>query len=580
MRSTTWMATSVLALAGVLGSCSSDSDQSTSGTVETGGSTTSATGGATTGGSPTTGNTGSASGGGTGGAVSTGTGGGSSFDGGAGTTSGGGSSMGGSGGAPACTATTEVSINDGTTGTGPDEFEFQGGWQTSAAAGKYQGDDHYSSTTGDTATVRFDGTAVSLHSATAPHHGIAEVSIDAGSPTDVDLYAATRADDVDVWQSGTLASGSHVLTIRVSGRQNAASTGTTVAVDRVVVERSACDGGAGGSSGSGGNAGAGGSTGGAPGTGGSGGGSVARPSYNTGTGFFVVGNKLYDPNGNEFRIRGVNKLHWDASSPGIPKTHANTERWVIDFTQPTTTNLGLMQQSVDNHIVPMPGSWQGTCDQAAATLTGIVDTWVAQASSWKTFDRTMILNIANEWGPSGTQWRDSYITAIGRLRTAGYLSTIAVDAGGCGQDNDDLVNYAKAVFDSDPQKNVIFDQHIYGNWANGNGQSWQIDLKTALDRLVATGLPVIVGEFGPGRGIGPSPTDITPHDIMQECEARSIGWMAWAWDDPASNADDTWFALSKNGNYDSSNDLTMFGRTVVEDPTYGLLVVAQPATIF
>jgi hypothetical protein len=56
--------------------------------------------------------------------------------------------------------------------------------------------------------------------------------------------------------------------------------------------------------------------------------------------------------------------------------------------------------------------------------------------------------------------------------------------------------------------------------------------------------------------------------------------MAWAWDDPASNADDTWFALSKNGAYNSSADLTMFGRTVVEDPTYGLVVLARPATIF
>jgi hypothetical protein len=137
----------------------------------------------------------------------------------------------GAGGTPNCT-TTDVSLNDGTMGTGTDEFDYQGGWLTSAAAGKYQGDDHYSSTAGDTATLRFDGVAAAFHSAKAPHHGIAEVSIDGGSPTDVDLYAATRADDVEVWQSGTLSPGSHVLTIRVSGRRNAASTGDTVAVER------------------------------------------------------------------------------------------------------------------------------------------------------------------------------------------------------------------------------------------------------------------------------------------------------------------------------------------------------------
>jgi len=57
-----------------------------------------------------------------------------------------------------------------------------------------------------------------------------------------------------------------------------------------------------------------------------------------------------------------------------------------------------------------------------------------------------------------------------------------------------------------------------------------------------------------------------------------LGWLAWAWDDPASAADDTWFALSKNGKYDSTADLTLFGKAVVEDATYGLLKLAKPAT--
>jgi mannan endo-1,4-beta-mannosidase len=305
-----------------------------------------------------------------------------------------------------------------------------------------------------------------------------------------------------------------------------------------------------------------------------------RPPYNTGTGFFVSGGKLYDAGGVEFRIRGVNKLHWDAQSPGIPKTHANTVRWVIDFSRKATDNVALIQQSVDAHMVPMPGSWSGTCDESTATLETIVDTWVAQAAAWKTMERYMILNIANEWGPSGPAWRDAYIAAIARLRAAGYRCTISITSGGCGQDNDDLASFAAAVFASDPQKNVIFDQHIYGNWKDGAGQSWQTDLDAGLDRLAATGLVVIVGELGPGRSIGPSPTTITPTRVIEAAEARGLGWLAWAWDDPASNADDSWFALSRNGRYDSSADLTIFGRAVVEDPDRGLLVLARPATIF
>jgi hypothetical protein len=298
----------------------------------------------------------------------------------------------------------------------------------------------------------------------------------------------------------------------------------------------------------------------------------------------VLSGKLYDANGVEFRIRGVNRNHYDMDAPGIPKTHANTERTVLFFAgewgSTTTRNVQVMQQDmINNHIVPMPGNWEGTCDESTATLTTIVDHWVAQVATYKALDRYMILNIANEWGPAdSTVWRDSYITAILRLRTAGYTCTISVDSGGCGQDNADLAKYAQAVFDADPQKNVIFDQHIYGNWGLDAGkQSWQQGLIAGFDALVATGLPVIIGEFGPGRNIGPSPTNLTPQAIIQAAEARNLGWLAWAWDDNPSGGDD-WFALSLNGDYNSSADLTIFGKSVVEGPGYGLLALAKPAT--
>lgn len=341
-----------------------------------------------------------------------------------------------------------------------------------------------------------------------------------------------------------------------------------------------------GRSGSGGMQGAGGVTGG-------GGARVARPSYNTGTGFFVVGGKLYDPNGVEFRIRGVNKLHFDSPSPGIAKTHANTERWVLayhgEYGSTTAGNVKLLRETVQNHIVPIPGNWDGTCDESAATLTAIVDTWVAQASSYTQLDPYMILNVANEWGPSNsTGWRDAYVAAVKRLRAAGYTCTLQITAGGCGQDNADLAKYAQAVFDADPQKNVIFDQHIYGNWAyDAAAASWQVGLDAGLAALRATGLVVIIGEFGPGNDIGASPTDLKPLDIIKGAEANGLGWMAWAWDDPAYNPNPgTDFALSMGaqapygGDYTSSNDLTPFGRIVVETSGWGLKALAVAQTAF
>jgi hypothetical protein len=309
---------------------------------------------------------------------------------------------------------------------------------------------------------------------------------------------------------------------------------------------------------------------------------VARPSYNHGTGFFVAGGKLYDANGAEFRIRGINKLHWDNGSRGLANAHANTVRWVIDFTQSPAQNLALLRGgagktpgAIYNHVVVMPGAWSApagtvTCSSDPAVLSSAVSVWVAQASTWTQIERYSILNIANEWGPSSsTVWRDSYISAIAQMRSAGYHATLSITSGGCGQDNADLVSYAAAFYSSDPEKNVIFDRHVYG----GDGDAGVLD--SDAQALAALGLPIIFGEFGPGRGIGPSPTNLTPTQVIQTAEKYGFGWMSWAWDDnnlSNAQADNDWFALSYTGAYTKSADLTIAGQEVVEgctNPTPG-----------
>jgi mannan endo-1,4-beta-mannosidase len=337
-------------------------------------------------------------------------------------------------------------------------------------------------------------------------------------------------------------------------------------------------------------------------------GNATRPAYNTGVGFFVLNGKLYDANGVEFRVRGINKLHWDLQAPGIWNTNANTIRWVIDFTQPTSTNIALMQDTISHKMVPMPGNWDGTNSGDPADLTKIVDTWVAQAAAWKPLEKYMIVNIANEWGvatgnyggasPNDTSWRDSYITAVARMRAAGYLGTLSITSGGSGQMITNLTSQAQAIFNSDPQKNVIFDQHAYGLWQDYQppgplqGGVWaqdptespgwlEIDLPSGLAALAATGLVINVCEFGPGMNIGPTPTLMTPKRLITEAEANGIGWMAWAWDDGIQYGNDFFaLVLNANGNYNMTSDLTTYGQTVVEDPTVGLKVLAKPATIF
>jgi hypothetical protein len=335
-------------------------------------------------------------------------------------------------------------------------------------------------------------------------------------------------------------------------------------------------GGAGGKAGSGGGGSAGSGAGGAGGAAGAPA-TATRPSYNKGTGFFVLNGKLYDANGVEFRIRGVDKVHWDDPNPGLASSNANTVRWEIDFTRSASSNVALLQGgagktagTIYNHMVVMPGAFDTpaggpTCSNDATVLQSAVSVWVAQAATWSQLERYAILNIANEWGPSNsTVWRDSYQTAISQMRQAGIHATLSITSGGCGQDNADLVKYAQAVFDSDPEKNVIFDRHVYGG--NADVASLQKDATA----LAALGLPIIFGEFGPGKNIGPSPTTLTPPQVIQTAEENNFGWMAWAWDDTTMSnwsVDNTWFGLSYKGAYTSSADLTMYGQQVVEGCT-------------
>jgi len=324
-------------------------------------------------------------------------------------------------------------------------------------------------------------------------------------------------------------------------------------------------------------------------------GQVARPSYNTGSGFFVYEGELYDANGNEFRIRGVDRNHYDSDSQaGIAKSGANTVRLFVEtnFGASVADLVSIVQtQHIAEKEVPIPtasittGGTLTSCSSSSSVFDAVISNWVATASQWTALDKYTILNIANEWGPANsTAWRDAYISAIASLRSAGYLGTLLIDTGGCGQDPEDLINYASAVFNSDPQKNVMFAFHFYG-LASGYSTTAQMNTIFAeLAGLRSQGIVVAVTEFGPGRDIGPSPTMVTPLQVIAAAEANQLGWAAWAWDNnnlADCLSDNNGFSMTYNcGIYAQASDLTEYGQQVVLDPTYGLAVLAKPASIF
>ncbi|MBW8821326.1 MAG: RICIN domain-containing protein [Streptomyces sp.] len=121
-----------------------------------------------------------------------------------------------------------TSVDDAAT-----SVNYTGSWgHASGEAGPYAGTNSYSSTSGDTATLSFVGTGVTLHAVTDSSHGIAAVSIDGGAETLVDEYSATRTGDAAVWTSPRLTSGTHSIRVRVTATKQSAATNDWVTIDR------------------------------------------------------------------------------------------------------------------------------------------------------------------------------------------------------------------------------------------------------------------------------------------------------------------------------------------------------------
>lgn len=124
-----------------------------------------------------------------------------------------------------------VTVESGTTGTGILQWQYggpAGAWQSTA-------DNHYAGVAGATARLRFHGTSVTVLGAKDAHHGQVSVSLDGGTPTTVDMYAATRESAATIYASSTLADGYHDVLLTVLGTKATASAGTVVAIDRARV---------------------------------------------------------------------------------------------------------------------------------------------------------------------------------------------------------------------------------------------------------------------------------------------------------------------------------------------------------
>ena len=117
-------------------------------------------------------------------------------------------------------------------------LQYAGAWTHAAnlswTAADFDNSESFSTTTGDSMSVTFTGTAVRWIGPTNTNGGIADVYIDGTRAATVDTYAANgKTFQQILFADSSLAAGTHTLKIVVTGQRNPASTAATVVVDAI-----------------------------------------------------------------------------------------------------------------------------------------------------------------------------------------------------------------------------------------------------------------------------------------------------------------------------------------------------------
>ncbi len=323
---------------------------------------------------------------------------------------------------------------------------------------------------------------------------------------------------------------------------------------------------------------------------------TGRPPGNTGTGFYVVGSNIYDANGNQFVIRGINQTEaWGdpttnfAALSEFPKTQANAVRVIF------TPGLGdnspsehqqVAQQLISEGIVPIVEDNGAASRPSVGALNAVVNRWLDPANvAWlKQDEKYVILDIAGEWGQPGPTWAQGYESAIARLRAAGINCLLMIVAPGGGSNVDSILTWGQQILNSDPQHNVVFSIHMYAAWTTEqnanlvgtvNGRL-TYDTLTELQKVEAADLPLVIGEFSSDSS---GSVNYSTQRAMQIYQSLDLGWIAWSWngntDDPAQD-----MVATPGYQYNSDADLTPFGNLIVKDPNYGLKATSLRASIF
>lgn len=279
---------------------------------------------------------------------------------------------------------------------------------------------------------------------------------------------------------------------------------------------------------------------------------------------YVRGTKLYDGNGNEFVMRGINIPHaWytdktETSIKAAARLGANCVRVVLaDGDQWTKTSesevKNIIRMCRENKLICVLEVHDTTGIDNTASLQKCVDYWKEIKGTLNANADYVIVNIANEWMGTWNNhdtFKNTYISAIQQLRNSGLKNVIMVDAAGYGQETDSLFKNenCKALLQADSTGNTMFSIHMYA-CAGKDSSTVKNNINTALNM----GICLCIGEFGHVHG----GEEVDEDTIMSYSDEKRVGYLAWSW--------------KGNGSYDApldmsndweGNDLLWWGQKV------------------
>jgi mannan endo-1,4-beta-mannosidase len=299
------------------------------------------------------------------------------------------------------------------------------------------------------------------------------------------------------------------------------------------------------------------------------------------TSFVVRHGRLLDANGNTFVMRGVSHMHaiypnrTAGALAAMKRLGANTARIEL-----STGAISQRDDAADvAHVISLCRRHRLVCVLEVTDTTGFgdrpraitqaqaVDYWISIKKALTGQERYVILDVANE--PyvmyNADRWPSETAAAIRRLRRAGFRHTLMVGGPDWGQDRSFVMrDHAAAIFNGDPERNLIFSIHMYGAFTTAT------KVRTYLAWYVKSALPIVIGEFSQMHLDGKPDEDT----MMSMAQSHRLGYLGWSW---SGNGGELGYLDMVSGFNPAK--MTWWGNRIFHGPN-GICSTAREATVY